>query len=119
MKVLIVDDDFSTLRTLRRTLRDHETLVASDVETALSIAQKQRPDAFIIDVFLGEESGIEAVEQLLAATPRALAIVTTGRPSWDLMSAAYAAGARAFVDKVDLGLMGGILSYLSPVAQSQ
>jgi DNA-binding NtrC family response regulator len=114
MNVLIVDDEFAVIRLARKILRNHETHVASDMETAVTIAASTHPDVVVMDIYMNGTYGIDWIAEIMKASPRSLVVVMTGQATWDLMSSAYAAGARAFVDKVDLGLLDGILGYLFP-----
>jgi DNA-binding response OmpR family regulator len=60
MRVLIVDDDFAALRAARRALADEETFIATDTASAVRLASRHHPDAILVDVQLGNESGLEA-----------------------------------------------------------
>lgn len=97
MLVLIVDDDFSALRAARRILHDEETLIATDTQSALTLARRHRPDVILVDVQLGEESGLEAVLSLLEASPSSAVAVTSGNDGFRLD--ASASGAHAWIPK--------------------
>jgi len=97
MRVLIVDDDFLSLRTARRLLVDNETFIATDTATALELARRHQPDAILIDVQLGEENGLEAVLPLLAVSPESAVIVTSGNDVFRFD--ASASGAHAWVPR--------------------
>lgn len=97
MRVLIVDDDFAALQAAKRALRDEETLIATDTATAVELATRHLPDAILVDVQLGSESGLDAVAVLLKASPMSAVMVTSGNDRFKLD--AWASGAHAWVPK--------------------
>jgi len=115
MRVLIVDDEFALLRSLRRLLAGHETYIATDVATAISVAAKYQPDAILLDVLLGDESGIEAVPLLLRVSPGAAIAVMSGDDA--LKREASSSGAHAWIPKHALPQIGALLSQLIPSLQ--
>jgi DNA-binding NtrC family response regulator len=114
MHILIVDDDFSMLKVIRRELARHVTFIAQDSASAVRIAANKKPDAIVLDVFLGQENGIEIIARLMQASPSSSIIVVCGYPTQKLVNDAYGAGACAFIDKIDIGLLNEILSSLFP-----
>lgn len=107
MRVLIVDDDFSALRAARRLLLDEETFIASDTKSALELAARHLPDAILVDVQLGDESGLEAVQLLMEASPGSAVMVTSANDNFKLD--AWASGAHAWIPKSDWPLLAGIV----------
>lgn len=97
MRVLIVDDDFGALQTARRLLRDEETIVATDTQTALLLADRYRPDVILVDVQLGEENGLEAIEPLLIMSPDSAVLMTSGSDNFKFDASER--GAHAWVPK--------------------
>ena len=67
-RLLLVDDDSSNLHMLRETLLGlgHKLLVATDGETALSIARKQRPELILLDIIMPGMDGYQVCETLKA-----------------------------------------------------
>lgn len=112
MRILVVDDEFQVLKSARSLLRDHETYIASDSSSAIRVARRHQPDAILLDLALGGESGLEAIEPLLNASPDSAVIVMTGLASEDMMRLAYANGADAFVPKYALGSIPAVLADL-------
>lgn len=112
MRILIVDDEFGVLRSARRVLSGHETFIASDSSSAIGIAARHQPDAILLDVLLGGESGLDAIPSLMAASPRSAIVVMTGMATDVAMHLAYASGADAFVPKEDLRSVPGVLADL-------
>src|ERR1700757_1748457 len=67
LRCLIVDDNPAFLKTAARMLkydgfRDIRT--ASTIAEALQCMEEYRPDVTLVDVYLGDESGFDLVEQL-------------------------------------------------------
>lgn len=108
MLVLIVDDDFSALRAARRILSDEETLIATDTQSALSLARRHHPDVIIVDVQLGNENGMEAVLPLLEASPTSAIAVTSANDDYEI--SASASGAHAWIPKTAWPQLPAILS---------
>jgi DNA-binding NtrC family response regulator len=75
--VLIVDDDIDALEEMGDALQDHglEVYTASDVEVALSLAKKHRPEFILMDYLLRECTGAEAVSEILKFLPGAQVIM--------------------------------------------
>ena len=65
-KILIVDDDQHLRRALNIRLQanHYDTLQASDAYSAISIAQKERPDLIILDLGLPAGDGFLVLERL-------------------------------------------------------
>jgi DNA-binding response OmpR family regulator len=117
MRVLIVDDDFAALRAARRALHDEETFIASDTATAIELAARHRPDAILVDIQLGNENGLEAVNSLLAASPGSAVIATSGNDRFKLD--AWASGAHAWVPKRAWPKLAGIVFRVLEIHQGE
>lgn len=83
MRILIVEDDAAFAAQLVRSLqrRGHELWNASDPAGALILARMHAPDAVLIDLKLGEQSGLQLVEPLRALLPSARLVMLTGYAS--------------------------------------
>jgi DNA-binding NarL/FixJ family response regulator len=104
LRVLIVDDNRDFLAAARDVLeQDGLTVVglASNSADALLVAAEVQPDAILVDVDLGEESGIDLAQQLAATdhTPVVLISVYAEAELSDLISSSRAVG---FVSKAEL-----------------
>lgn len=108
MRILIIDDDFAALRAARRALSGAETYVATDTETAVTLARRHRPDAILVDVQLGEENGLDAIPLLTEASPASAILVTSGNPGFK--PDAWSSGANAWVPKSDWPMLAGIVA---------
>lgn len=108
IQVLIVDKDAAYRADLERYLAlvDVPCTVIGAVGTAreaLSSAQRLTPDIVLTDVELPDSSGLVLAQRLQELHP-AMAVVVIGLHSDSAyQQAALAAGAIAYVDKVDLG----------------
>jgi DNA-binding response OmpR family regulator len=65
-KILIVDDEVNVRKLYGEELRGegYETVSASTVAEALDKVEKENPDLVILDIKLGEESGIDALMKI-------------------------------------------------------
>ena len=102
-KILIVDDDPDLRRALRIRLQanHYDTVQASDGYTAMSVAQKERPNLIILDLGLPAGDGFVVLERFrvnpaISVTP---VIVVSGRDAYANKERALKAGAKAFVQK--------------------
>lgn len=107
MRILIVDDDFLALRAAKRLLSDEKTLIATDTKSALELAAKHLPDVILVDVQLGGESGLEAVQPLMRASPTSAVMVTSANDNFK--RDAWASGAHAWIPKRDWPKLAGIV----------
>ncbi|ADU39283.1 hybrid sensor histidine kinase/response regulator [Variovorax paradoxus] len=110
MRILVVDDDQSSLQALGGLLASWgmEVRSASDVQGALGVIQAGqaggfRPQALVVDLRLGPQvSGIQAIEDLRSALGDAElpALIVTGDVGGDYLDAARAAGLPVIVKPV-------------------
>jgi DNA-binding NtrC family response regulator len=65
-KILIVDDEVNVRKLYSEELRSegYLTVSASTVTEALETVEKEEPDLVILDIKLGEESGIDALMKI-------------------------------------------------------
>jgi DNA-binding NarL/FixJ family response regulator len=107
LRCLIVDDNLSFLEAAR-TLLEREGLtvagVASNGAEALQEAESLRPEVILMDVSLGDESGIDVTRRLFEAeliNGATLILISTHSPSdfADLFGEGPAAG---FIPKAEL-----------------
>lgn len=119
-KILIVDDDPELRRALNLRFRanHYDTAYATDGLSAITMAQKEKPDVIILDVGLPAGDGFVVMDRLqqnaeLASIP---VIVLTARDPQGTRQRIMKAGASAFFQKpADNGkLLNAIRSVLSP-----
>jgi CheY-like chemotaxis protein len=106
MRILVVDDDQSSLQALGGLLASWgmDVRSASDVQGALGVLQAGfSPQALVVDLRLGPQvSGIQAIEDLRSALGDAElpALIVTGDVGGDYLDAARAAGLPVIVKPV-------------------
>ena len=100
MKVLIADDDPQLVRALRITLAAHgyEVVAAPDGNAAITLASKERPDIYIVDLGMPRLDGIGLI-QAVRGWSRAPIIVVSGRTGSADKVEALDAGADDYVTK--------------------
>jgi len=83
MKILLIDDDAIFRQTLARTLtrRGCVCVEAADSTQALLELQAHLPDACVLDLRMGNESGLQLLPQLLAIKPELNVLMLTGYSS--------------------------------------
>lgn len=106
VRCLIVDDNAGFLE-VARNLLEHEQIevvgVASNSAGAMRLATSVRPDVVLIDINLGDESGIDLVDSIASiehAVPPTLILISTY--TLDDYIDLPVPGAAAFVRKSDL-----------------
>jgi CheY-like chemotaxis protein/anti-sigma regulatory factor (Ser/Thr protein kinase) len=81
-RVLLVDDDEDLRRLLRRTLGTHPAFEiageASDGQSALDVAARERPDVVILDLGLPDIAGGAVLTELRSHTPQPRVVIFTG-----------------------------------------
>lgn len=98
---LLVDDDTLYLRTLQRSLarRGVETLTATDAASALSIARSALPDFALIDLKLGNDSGLNLIQPLREIRTDMRILLVTGYASIATAVEAIKLGADDYLPK--------------------
>ncbi len=78
--LLIVDDDKSFLQRVARAMetRGFEVLAADSVQEGLRLVDERPPAYAVVDMRLGDGSGLDVISALKARRPEARAIVLTG-----------------------------------------
>lgn len=98
---LLVDDDALYLRTLQRSLarRQITTEVATDVAGALALARQRPPDFVLLDLKLGNESGLSLIQPLRALRADMRILLVTGYASIATAVEAIKLGADDYLPK--------------------
>jgi DNA-binding NarL/FixJ family response regulator len=76
---------------------------AGDGRQAVALAEKLTPDVVVLDVGMRELNGLEAARQIKQGHPKIEVLIFTGEASEQLIHAVFAAGARSYILKSDLG----------------
>jgi PAS domain S-box-containing protein len=101
-RVLIVDDHGGLRKSLTRLLNawGHHVAVASSGERAVAVAQTFHPDAAVIDVSLGDMTGVELARRLRDVTDHRLHLIAlTAHESEHLRREYLTAGFEAYLVK--------------------
>jgi CheY-like chemotaxis protein len=104
LRILIVDDNHDFLAAARGVLEQDGLAIvglASSSAEALQVAGEVQPDAILVDVDLGDESGFDLAHQLVAADHTSVLLISVYAESElsDLISSSAAVG---FVAKAEL-----------------
>ena len=106
LRALIVDDDLEFLATARLLLERgglEVVGVASTGSEALRLNQEQNPDVILVDINLGQESGLDLTERLTEATPNPPPVVLVSLyAEEDVVDLLDVSSARGFISKAQL-----------------
>jgi two-component system invasion response regulator UvrY len=107
LAVLVVDDQAPFRMAAKAVLRrlDEFELVgeASNGSEAVAMADELRPALVLMDINMPEMNGIEATRRIVASHPDIVVILCSTYDVGDLPPDAAASGARAYVNKEQLG----------------
>ncbi|MGH9873342.1 MAG: response regulator transcription factor, partial [Pyrinomonadaceae bacterium] len=112
MTILIVEDNDSMRRMIKRLVGDLTEAFAECVDGAQALAtyNRYRPDWVLMDIKMNEMDGLAATREIKAAFPNARIVIVTGYDDTKLRDAARSAGACAYVHKENLLELRQILS---------
>lgn len=101
MTVLVVEDDDVYRRALSRALKREgfEPIEAAGVEAARQIVADRKPSSAVIDLALGDGSGIDVVRLLAEVAPECRSVLLTAHGSIPAAVEAMRAGAADFRTK--------------------
>lgn len=82
-RFLIIDDDEVFAAILARNLRQrgYDAEVAQDEDSALACCTRDLPDHIVLDLKLGDSSGLRLIDRLLDCSPDSKIVVLTGYSS--------------------------------------
>ncbi len=102
-RVLIIDDEPSTLKVLKRSLElnHYRVSLASNGRDGIEQALKNKPDAILLDIIMPELDGWQVLEFLKAneKTEDVPVIMLTGRGLLADVEKSYSMGARDYILK--------------------
>lgn len=100
-RYLLIDDDttFSTVLARSFTRRGLTVAMAHSIEEALSVAKAFQPTRAVVDLKLGQDSGLHLIRPLLALDTRMEIVVLTGYSSIPTTVEAIKAGAVNYLTK--------------------
>ncbi len=103
IRVLIIDDHAALAGAMAIAIDGYPDLVcvgtAGTLDVATSRVAELKPDVVLVDVYLPDGNGIDAIPGIIAAHPGVRVLVLTGHTDVDLLSRAAAQGASGFLPK--------------------
>ncbi|MDM8545305.1 sigma-54-dependent transcriptional regulator [Candidatus Venteria ishoeyi] len=112
-KLLIIDDDVASCRTLQLHLmtQDFEVQTAYDVESGMNLARQMQPDLIILDISMPGRSGLEALPDFRQDYPDAPVIMITAFQDMESTIAAMQGGATEYIHKpIDINELDNAIS---------
>ena len=100
VRIIVVEDDMQLRERLARALRarGHDAVVAADRAAARMEAARSF-DAAVVDLRLGQESGLDVLIDLLAAQATARVVLVTSLATSEIVAEASRRGAAAVLRK--------------------
>lgn len=100
-RILIVDDDVPSCRTLQLHLnsQNHTVALAHSVDEGFSVAQQLNPDLIILDIRMPGKSGLEGLPEFKLAFPLARIIMITAFHDMQTTISAMQLGADEYIHK--------------------
>lgn len=103
IRVFLIDDHASVLWGLERLVQSGRPALepvgtATSCDKALALLDEARPDVIVLDMDLGNETGLDAIPRLLARS-QAKILILTGLRDTSVHEKAVLAGARGVVEK--------------------
>ncbi len=100
-KLLVIDDKPSIYYSVAQVFAEQpvEVLGAETAEEGLQLAAEQLPDVILLDIRLGDRSGLEVFHDLRRLNPRSLIIFITGHGTTDTAIEAMKIGAYDYLVK--------------------
>ena len=102
IKVLLVDDHQLTRSLLRGLLKDAGFVhfrEATDATTAIKLAGHFTPDLICLDIHMPGTSGMDAIQALKEAAPRAAVLMVSGSSDRETVLGCLSAGAHGYIIK--------------------
>lgn len=105
--VLIIDDDDDVRHLLNACVTGHPglTVVAEAVDglDGVTKAAEHQPDIVLLDILMPRQDGHRALGRILSVSRSSMVVVVSGLPRDEVAPRAMAAGAFAWIDKIDVG----------------
>jgi len=119
LTILLADDHEIVREGVRKLIEREEGWEvcgeASDGRVAVVLAEKLKPDVVVLDLAMPELNGLEATRQIKRALPKTEVLIFTGEESEQLIHELFAAGARSYILKSDIG--GHLVAAIRALAQ--
>src|SRR5215510_5243210 len=102
-RILIIEDQEIVSEGLRLLLDQQSGFrvvgTASNCKLAIAIAKQEQPDLALLDINLGDDHGLNCLEELLTISPNTRVLVLTGERDSDIHYSAISKGAVGVVRK--------------------
>jgi DNA-binding NtrC family response regulator len=100
-RILIVDDDIASSRTLQLHLnsQDHQVRIAASVDEGLAVANSFQPHLVVLDIRMPGRSGLEGLPDFKSMLPRVRIIMITAFHDMDSTIEAMQQGADDYIHK--------------------
>jgi len=101
LKLLVIDDEANIRYSIGQVLADDriEVLEAATAEEGLRLAAEHSPDVILLDIRLGQRSGLDVFQDLREIDPKSLVIFITGHGTTDTAIEAMKVGAYDYLVK--------------------
>lgn len=101
LKLLVIDDEPNIRYSIGQVLGDDRVTVleAASAEEGLRLAGEHSPDVILLDIRLGQRSGLDVFHELRAIDPKSLVIFITGHGTTDTAIEAMKIGAYDYLVK--------------------
>jgi len=120
-RVLLVDDHRAFTEALAVAIERHPDLscvgTPTTIAECLAMVEQAAPDVILLDIYLPDGDGIEAMAAIRARRPAARIVVMTGYTDVDVMARAASAGASGFLPKENS--IGAVLAAIRAVRDGQ
>jgi DNA-binding NarL/FixJ family response regulator len=112
LRILLADDNSAILEQVSRVLATKYQIVAALKEGSLVVGEclRLKPDVVILDISMGDVSGIDLARELRDSGCRSKVVFLTVHEDYDFVRAAIGSGAQAYVVKSRLSadLVSGV-----------
>jgi len=99
--ILVIDDEAGIRSAVKGILEDegHKALVAEDAIVGMATLKREKVDVLLLDVWLPEKGGLEALEEIKKDWPDLPVIIISGHGTVDMAVRAMKLGAFDFIEK--------------------
>ncbi len=105
IKVILVDDDKMityALKTILENEKDIEIVgIGNNYEDAVRLFEEHQPDIALLDIQMGEKSGIDVLQTIIAKNPEAKVLFLTTFADEEYIRSAIQLGAKGYLLKSD------------------
>lgn len=106
INVLVIDDDFLVTESLKTILEAtgeiHVSATGNSCEDAIQLFHQWHPDVLLMDIRMGEKTGIDAAKTILAEDPQAKILLLTTFSDDEYIKEALNIGVKGYLIKQDL-----------------